>query len=369
MRLNILSDFFQPTGYACHARNFASALYKINKEISVETQAPQNWQQLVTPEERIMLENDYKKDVNISITTPPNWPLKSADRPKKHIGFGVFEGDRIPTGFIEPANSADELFVPSKHVYDAFKPFVDKKISIVPEGVDLNVYKEVHTFHPQMEDFNHGGGSNPNMFTFMWNKGWAQGVRDRSGFDVAIKAFCEEFTKKDDVRFMAHINPAYNHPNWRIDGEISLLNLPPAETRPPILVMVNDLPSALINQFYNFGDVYVSTSKAEGFCLPILESFAVGKPTITTNYGGQLDFCNSKNSWLVDGEMKPACDQNIQFEETKWCYPSIENVRKAMREAYENRELVKKKGLEARKTAERFTWENAAKVALKLIDS
>ena len=368
VKLNLLGDWFSASGFSSHFRQFSSALHRLNKETSVETNAPANWEQMVSPEDAEMFKNNYRLETNICISSPPIWLLKKSEHPKKLIGFGVFEGSRIPTGFIKPSNAVDAIFVPSKHVYDAFKPFVDRPIFIVPEGVDMNVFKEEHTFHPQIEEFNHATENSAELFTFLWNKGWALGTKDRSGFDIAVKAFSEEFTKTDKVRFLAHINPAYNHPMWDIRREMDALKLPLNNNRAPMSIMTSDLPIPLINQFYNLGDVYISTSKAEGFNLPVLEAMACGKPAIVSNYGGHLDFCDESNSWLISGEMKRASDPNPMFEEVDWFECNVEEVKKAMRFAYEHQDIVKKKSEEALKTARAFSWENAAKIALTSID-
>ena len=47
-------------------------------------------------------------------------------------------------------------------------------------------------------------------------------------------------------------------------------------------------------------DCYVSLHRSEGFGLTIAEAMYLGKPTIATGYGGNLDFMRPDNSFLVD---------------------------------------------------------------------
>lgn len=42
-------------------------------------------------------------------------------------------------------------------------------------------------------------------------------------------------------------------------------------------------------ELYNMIDIYVSLSGGEGFCIPIIEASACGKPTVYTNYSGQAE--------------------------------------------------------------------------------
>jgi glycosyltransferase involved in cell wall biosynthesis len=38
----------------------------------------------------------------------------------------------------------------------------------------------------------------------------------------------------------------------------------------------------------------------EGWGIPYMEAMSMGLPTIGTNFGGQLDFMNDKNSYLIE---------------------------------------------------------------------
>ena len=69
-------------------------------------------------------------------------------------------------------------------------------------------------------------------------------------------------------------------------------------------LIINNVNYNELNDIYNQGHVFVSTSLAEGFNLPCLEAMAAGLPVLTTSYGGQSDFVNNKNGWLLpSGEL------------------------------------------------------------------
>lgn len=48
---------------------------------------------------------------------------------------------------------------------------------------------------------------------------------------------------------------------------------------------------AEVNELYNTATLFVQTSRHEGFCLPVLEAMAAGCPVITTDFDGNMDFC------------------------------------------------------------------------------
>jgi hypothetical protein len=65
--------------------------------------------------------------------------------------------------------------------------------------------------------------------------------------------------------------------------------------------------------------------------------------------------------------MVDAHDQAFGVHTGQWAEPDVGHLCKLMREAFENRSELAKKGIEARKTAEHFSWDNAASVAVATI--
>ena len=100
--------------------------------------------------------------------------------------------------------------------------------------------------------------------------------------------------KKAHMLFRKHINP---HNNVRQLLRDLKLNNP---DYPDVLILDDDLDDTKIKALYLLADVLVAPSLGEGFGLPIGEAMNLGLPVITTGWGGQLDFCNTTNAWLID---------------------------------------------------------------------
>ena len=62
---------------------------------------------------------------------------------------------------------------------------------------------------------------------------------------------------------------------------------------------------------YTACNVLVHPYRGEGFGLPILEAMACGIPAIVTNGGACLDFCNEKNSLLVQANKKISKEKRV----------------------------------------------------------
>ncbi|MEK6881797.1 MAG: glycosyltransferase family 4 protein, partial [Nanoarchaeota archaeon] len=292
--------------------------------------------------------------------------------------FVIFEGSHVPKYWLK--HLLDEriklIFVPSKHCKDAIMnthfesiPVEDingnkvknmnkhsllhKKIVVIPHGVDTELF-----CLNRLE--------NNDRFTFVANKGWSKGNEDRGGIQHLLKAYHEEFTAEDKVDLNIKINTAYCHPGWNFDQELKNIGITRTENSPSLRVSLDTVDYKDMHKFY-VGDVFVSVAEAEGFNLPVLEAMSCGRPAIVSSFGGQTDFVNENNGWLISGEMYEV-KSDILYEGVQWCKPNIEELRKVMRYCYNNREECKLKGLEAQKTAEEYTWQSTAKKVIEEIE-
>ena len=77
---------------------------------------------------------------------------------------------------------------------------------------------------------------------------------------------------------------------------------------------------------------------------------AHGKPVITTQYGGCLDFMNDKNSFLVPCQRTPVSSMIFPNYNAKmiWAEPDLMEARRLMRYCYEHRDEAKVIGRQAR---------------------
>lgn len=320
--MNIFGNVNGITGFSTHTREFYEALKRNGINVTL---------------------NQMNDTENIIIDLPYSWT-------KDCIGFGVFEGSKIHTSWKYYCDKAKKILVPSNHVKQAFiNGGVDEnKLFIVPEGVNRSI-------------FNDNIPKDKDIFTFLYVGGWSQYTKDRKGLDIALKAFTEEFTD-EPVRFIAHINTAYAVLNY--SELVKSLNLTGCASK--IYLHTDFLTSDQLAKMYRNADVFVAPTKAEGFGLNILESMSCGTPAIVTGYGGQMDFCNKDNSWIIDYDMIKATDHNIFYEEAFWGYPSINHLRKLMRESYENKDLLGQKSKNSILTAKQFTWDNAVEKFIKI---
>ena len=94
-----------------------------------------------------------------------------------------------------------------------------------------------------------------------------------------------------------------------------------------------------MNQLNNDPKVksFVSFTKGEGFGRPLLEAAITGKPVITTNWSGHVDFLKPDYNVLVGGELKPvhnSAANKFLIKESKWFNINIDIASRAMKDIF-----------------------------------
>lgn len=360
MKLNIISPLVGTSGYVNHSRGLINELSKIH-DIKISSNIPRGYEFYLTDRELECLKKPDSPDrINLIIDLPHHWLPYLKKR--KNIGFLVFEGDRIPLHWLEICKDEriSQIWVPSNHVLQAVKNTINwpedkswqnqqllSKIKIVPHGYNPDIFypKKIKT----------------DIFTFFCNKGFRNEL-DRGGMQYAIRAFLEEF-KKNEAQLILKINLAYAMPPQDLQDlitkyvkEIGLKD----EEVPQINIVYNNISMEDLAELYNRCDVYLNPTRAEAFGMPCIEAMACGKPVITSNFGGQMDYCNEENSFIIGGEMTEI-KHEILYEGIRWLTPNISELRKAMRKAFSSD--LSEKSKKALETAKHWTWKNSAERA------
>lgn len=364
--IRIMGNPFGTTGFANHITNLAIAL---NENETVDSvliepvgQLPQDWQSHCDPRVLDMIKNSFKtfegEDVTIVIDSIQTCELVRSRRPKNMVFFLIWEGDKLPSYYYNILDDPviKQIWVPSNHVKDTLKEHKQllDKTYLIPHGVDFSVFNQ--KVKPLADVQN-------DAFTFLFVGGWAQGMNDRKGLQFLIQAFSEEFKREDPVELIIKINTVYNDPNWTVENEVTKLGLP--EDRPSMPVILSSLTNDKLASLYKNADVFVCTTMCEGFGLIFGEALSCGIPVITTGYGGQTDFCTNINSWIIDkGEMIWAHERSGMYEEVRWFKPDIGEIRRVLREAFNNKDVLKEKQTQAASSVGHLSWTKTAEKAV-----
>ena len=172
----------------------------------------------------------------------------------------------------------------------------------------------------------------------------------------------EEFNEEDKIELIVKINPAYGiGVTQQIINQYS--KIIGKKKYPKIALVEDNIDYKDLNNLYNSANLFVAPTMAEAFNLPCIEAQACGLAVVTSDFGGQTDFCNDKTGWILkEGEMFEV-QHETQYEGVSWKRQSIPELKKVLRYCYENQDVVKDKGLNALANSKKWTWDKSAEKA------
>ena len=204
---------------------------------------------------------------------------------------------------------------------------LEKPIEVLFEGIRLDKFQKAYKASNNIETL---FSKIKEDFCFLFVGHWLSGAlgEDRKNVGGMIKTFYETFKNKTNAPALilkttggaiseVDIDDLLNKINY-IKSTIDSKNLP------NVYLAYGDFTDEELNDLYNHPKVksHISFTKGEGFGRPLMEAAITGKPIITTNYSGHLDFLNSDSSILVEGEMTKvhpsAVWQGVINEDAQW---------------------------------------------------
>ena len=266
---------------------------------------------------------------------------------KYKIAFTMTEVDGLPHDWVQNLNEMDEVWVPSEFCKKTFKNSgVAVPIYVIGEGVDPEY------FHPEIKSF-------PNLpkekFKFVSNFAWGR----RKGVDKLFEAFRKEFNDDEDVALILKVLPSYS--GHKVMDELKLVY----DRKGSAKVYVYDIEFKKweMGRLYTGSDCFLWPSRGEGYGLPPLEALSCGIPVIASNYSAHVEYLTKNGKprggvKLIGGHLEPyKGGDSLYYYGCNWFEPSVDELRKAMREVYENRDKYKAEALESSKDIHKeYNW-------------
>ena len=308
-----------------------------------------------------LIKQDCKKPDVIIYNTLPS--LYEYHYGSKNIGLFVSESSDIrASGWPIRANLMDEIInccYWNKEV--SKKSGITKPIHILNQAIDINKSKSHFPEHAIRQHFK-------NEFLFYTIGEWTT----RKNMECLIRAFHLEFKPTENVQLIIKTTPngLGNNPMQTLQNKVNDIKMGlklyrNIESYKKEVLMVGQASEEEIYSIHQAGDCFVSTSHAESFCIPAAVAMSMGKRVIVPNYGGFLEYCTNKNSFLIEGKedyIHSAQDTlpDLYTGREKWFYPSVESLRTQMRLAYAAPDKrVENQGL---KDIQKLSFENIGKL-------
>lgn len=297
-------------------------------------------------------------DVWIQITVPNEFQPVG----KYNIGITAgIETTLCDASWVEGCNKMNEIWVSSNHAKTTFENSKYEKkdqrtgqvagvveltapIKVLFEGVDLNTYKPIEAgeiFDMNLEDV-------AEDFCFLYLGHWLQGNlgEDRKDTGMMLKTFLETFKNKKNAP--ALIMKTSCGTGSIMDKEEILKKIDAVRKTvkgdlPNVYLVHGNLTNTQVNELYNNPKVKAmyNLTRGEGFGRPLLEFSLVGKPIITTNWSGHIDFLSKEFVRLLPGQLQnvheSAASKNMILTESQWFradYPVAGNALLSMVQNY-----------------------------------
>lgn len=277
------------------------------------------------------------------------------NRGRYKIGYTMLEVDGFPADWVRQADGMDEVWVPSVFNRDGFQRCgLKRPIHVIPLGVDPDY------FHPAVAAWPNPLGEFVFLSLFEWG--------ERKEPWLLLKAFNEEFSAAEPVRLLCKI--MNRDPQVKLKEEIRRLRLKESGGRISYLFNL-EFEHYQLGALYRSADCFVAVSRGEGWNMPLMEAMACGLPAIATDWGAHREFVHPGIAYPlpVRGTV-PAVAKCPYYDGFSWADPDPEQLRRLMRQVYENQEEARSRGqAAARDMAERWTWRHAARRIVARLDA
>ena len=281
--------------------------------------------------------------------------------PQREIAVSIFETHRIPETWVSAFNRLDEVWVPSQFNRETFTAsgVSPEKIRVVPYAIDTEFFTPDQAPPPH----------NALRILYVFEFGFRKGV------DLLLDSYCQAFSPTDPVELVlktwsrAGVNvlqymQSYLFYRFGVMGRTQY---------PTIQLMNGPIGQQELLQLYRSADLYISTDRANGWGMPVMESMACGVPSMAIDWSGGTEFLNANNGYPipVDGSLE-ACDarlveQNDIYRGQKWATVEPRTVVDVMRSAV-NDPARGLKSVKARQTSLQYSLSAVGDIVKSILE-
>jgi len=336
--INVAGHFKGTLGIGEAARNYAIAIR--NKKIPhVLNTVQAGKKDTDTSFEHFDKKNPHPLNLLIFNAYPTKWIYKKLGskyfKNKYNIAIWFWELSDFPEKWIDRFQYYNEIWVASNFLVNSIS-----KLSPIPViKIECPVVIDEKKFVANRSKFKLNNEDYAFLFIFDFDS-----VFERKNPIGLIDAFNQTFDENEKVILVIK---AMNGQRYPLENKI----LVEACKKKNILLLDEQMTKDDIYSLIGSTDCFVSLHRSEGLGLTLAEAMYAKKPVIATSYGGNTDFMNNENSFLVKYELVKLEKNYGHYEKGNvWANPDISNASYLLRHIYENQELGKKIGENAQRS-------------------
>jgi len=293
----------------------------------------------------------------------------------------VWETDRCPDYFVEAwQKSGNVKKIISACEWNKESVINDERVALDSDVVPYTINSQKQYCEKTYDNLSRLTGQAE--FTFCSVAQWSH----RKGFDILLKAYFMEFYNDDAMLILKtyiNVDPEVNKTQTQVFQKIVSEiknsihhNGKNIDFKCKLAIIPSIMSKKEINSIYKASNAYVTTSRGEGFGLPIAEFLEFEKPVIVPDKGGHLDFCHP-DSFLIKSSYEPSEGMpqhpGLYSAEQNYVECSLRSAREQMRACYEMYKNNPKKFADLSKVSYNhfinyLSAENCANLMKKAID-
>lgn len=298
-------------------------------------------------------------EIFIQMTIPNEFQTPA----KFNIGMTAGIETTVPRPeWLEGLNRMNVNFVTSQHAKDIFTNAIYSKklpngtteeltvkspMEVLFWGADTRMYhktdEKVESLEKMMKDI-------PEDFIFLFVGQWTSGniVSDRKAIGFLVKTFLETFSNIDNPPALilktsgAQLSIMDKYDCLHKINEVTTIVKNSISIKlPNVYLLHGELEDNEMNALYNHNKIkaHVSFTHGEGFGHPLLLATLSGKPVITPQWSGHLDFLNPKYSKFFPGKLEPIPNEAINdwfVKDARWFNVDYAEAGRVMKNIFHN---------------------------------
>jgi glycosyltransferase involved in cell wall biosynthesis len=282
-------------------------------------------------------------DICVTVSIPPEFRRQA---PHGVIITAGIETDRVAVSWLQSANQANLMIVPSEFAKSAF---VNTKyqgsdgstlscnvpIEVIPESVDTSI------FNDQLNDKDLDIDLPP--FCFITVGQWGTVGADRKNIEGTIQVFKEAFKDhpdKEKIGLVLKVNcisNSYMDETYTVNRIKSITKNYPEF--PKIILVHGHMTDYELSKLYKDSRVKagIFLTHGEGWGLSIADLAACNKPIIASNWSAHTEFLNLGKWIRIPCDIKESGIENDLFAKgNRWAFPSHEEAVRHLKKMYSN---------------------------------
>lgn len=245
------------------------------------------------------------------------------------IALWWWEVGEFPVGWEGAFEHIDEVWVASRHIYDAISPA--SPVPVVQVTLPVVMPRVARRSRTEL-------GLPQDGFLFLFIHDYHSTAARKNPVGL-IEAFKRAFPPGSGAKLVVKSINADKLPHQHDRVVLA------AGDHPDITLIDAYVSMAEKNAMIHACDCYVSLHRSEGFGLTVAEAMLLAKPVIATRYGGTLEFTTDAAAYLVDWSPIEVGEGAHPYPASGvWADPDLDQAAALMREVFADPERARERG-------------------------